>query len=98
MTHTPGGFIALLLVIAILLPCVSSPENEIVTESPQTVCGDSPVQSGTTDGNNTEKTIMVAVIVIIVIFIIYGWSQTNLSQGTDNQSHEWEVKAGWKLF
>jgi len=77
-----GGFIALLLVIAIILSFGSSPENGY--ESPQTVCGDSISQSETQEDNenDTSQFITVIIFVIIVIFIIY------CITGSDNQSHE----------
>ena len=76
-----GGFIALLLVLAIiLLPFGNSPENGY--ESPQIVCGDFSSQNETHEDNDTAKIIAFVIIVIIVIFIIH------CITGSDNQSHE----------
>ena len=88
MTDKSSGFIALLLVIAILLSLGNSYENEIATESPLTVYGDSFFQNETHEDSESDtaaKIIAVVVFVLFVVFIIYSLSQTNLSQGTDNQ-------------
>ena len=79
----------MLLVIAIILLSGNSPENGYVTESPRTVCGDSSFPSETQEDNGSGNIIAFTVFVIIVIFVVYHWSQTSLSQGSDNQSHEW---------
>jgi len=79
----PMGFIALLLVIAIIISPGNSPENGYVTESPQTVCGDSIYQSETQEDNESGNIIAFIVFVLIVIFVVY------CITGSDNQSHEW---------
>jgi len=82
MQKSGGGFIALLLVIAIMLSLPNTPDYGY--ESPRTVCGDSIAQSETYEDNEDEtlKVILIVIIVLIVIFIIY------CITGSDNQSHE----------
>jgi len=82
MQKSCGGFIALLLVVAIMLSLPNS--SDFGYESPQIVCGDSLSQNETHEDNESgSKVIAVVIFVIIVIFIIY------CITGTDNQSHEW---------
>jgi len=81
MQKSCGGFIALLLVVAIMLSLPNSADYGY--ESPQTVCGDSLSQSEThEDSESGSNFIAVVIFVIIVIFIIY------CITGSDNQSHE----------
>ena len=70
MMQRPCGCLALLLVAAILL-LPFPPSNEITTESPLTVCGDSAGAGTPTDGESGARIIAAVVIVIIVLFIIY---------------------------
>ena len=83
MQKSCGGFIALLLVIALILSLPNLPDYR--HESPQIVCGDSFSQSEAQEDseNNTSQFIVFVVIAIIVIFTLY------CITGTDNQSHGW---------
>ena len=80
MTHTSGGFLVLLLVIAIIfMPNGCSPEKSYITESPPIVCGDSVSQqeiNGESE-SDTSSFATALIIIIIVIFIIYCFTSAN---------------------
>ena len=86
-----GGLIALLLVVTLLLlPFKDISENNAVTVSPQTVCGDTVSTEQTDSQDDTIKIVVIVVVVIIIIWFIVSI--------TDTQTNSQEVNADWKLF
>jgi hypothetical protein len=81
----PNGFIALMLILAILCtPFDSAPDTGLASESPQELCGGSASPSEPHEDNEDSAAQVLAVViaVIIVFFILY------CITGADNQSHE----------
>jgi len=72
VAHKSNGFIALLLIIAIItITFGSSVEKTLITESPQNICGDSVSQTGNIEDSNILAVTAFVIIVIIIIFFIY---------------------------
>lgn len=84
-----NGLIAILLIAAILLlPIKDSPENGLVSVSPQAVSGDIAAQNDSVSNEDNESgTVKIIAAVIIVLIVII-----SCITETDGQ----EVKAGWK--
>jgi preprotein translocase subunit SecG len=77
-----GGFIALLLVAAILLtPFGKSHESAFAAESSKPVFGDDLSANGAPDGNSGDTAVIIAVVIIVAIIFFF-------VTDTDNQSHE----------
>ncbi len=72
-----GSLIALLVAAVLLLPVRSAPATGLVTDSPQTVCGESaalteaaPQGAEISDGGGADDTVEIIVAVVVIILII----------------------------
>jgi uncharacterized membrane protein YadS len=71
-----SGLIFLLAAAVLLLPIANAPNTELVTESPQTVCGDSavlsePAPQGAAENDDTADTVKIIAAVVVIIIVIY---------------------------